>query len=1549
MYRCASESSFCSRRHLQARSGETCRTSQIKIGRILQTIIWILFWGHLRVGEAKNPGPEMFCLGTANPTGLLHKGYLVNTLPKGMYGFAETHLTDLGLRQFQRELQLDKGKFKYTTSVVAPKLSSSLGSIGGKACGVGILSAYPCRNIPSDWDVETVGEARVCVGASYINQLWIKCGVMYGYSKVVNNQITLEKNDQLLEKLIQRIVFESHGPRMICGDFNHTYGALPHTSRLIEAGFVEIQQYALQAWNKPIEVTCKGATTKDFVWVSPELIPMLCEVHVDATWFADHSLVYGKFKGHHVHKPIPMWKKPHPLPWEQCNDLIEVGPQCVSTDTSEDQIKSIMQALECSVDLTLKKSTQAGLVSSQKGRCCTTKEFWCKHPLQPPKVGRHHDVKPTYMGENMTHVRWLRQLRRLQDVVRLLSKPAVVGGRIDHLTSLWTAVKQAPGFPGGFRHAWSTRAHYAPDDPVNIPSNLPTVECAIRIRDTFELEFRAFEKSLIRHRIEKAKSLRVQESHRVYKDVSKARPLPVQTLVTKRTSTITWVSPDGDHCQYQPEHLDTEGVVSTTRGMLQITSHVPGELHLEKDQHVEIGDLLLQDKWLGNNADIFNEFANMWTPLWQKHDQIAPDKWEPFVEKCVPLLVPADNQMPCDDISIEQWDKCVRSKKKHSAVGPDGVSRLDLIRMPGGCRDALIRLINQIESGKPWPKAIMVGLISSLEKHERALTAKDYRPIVVFSIVYRVWASIRARECLRWLLQFFPEELIGSCPNRQAGDLWYAISSIVEYGNHFDERCCGALADLSKCFNNIPRIPVFVIAKRLGIPDRITVPWQRALITMERRFSVNGAVSQGHMSSCGFAEGDPLSVVAMALINVALDKFMKAQKPEVRCWTYVDDWQLTGESSQAVMEGMNEVSSFTAMLELPMDPSKAAFWGNQACDRQGFRQANQPVVQHGRNLGGHVSYGKVLTNYTIRARIQSQKNMWALLRRSVAPTVQKMLTLAVVAWPRCLHGASATPLGRDNLSHLRTRGMQALKADHAGANPLLQLGCVCPPRTDPGFYLLRETFFHFRRFCNPDIAFPVLDYLCQCVPTRVKPGPCGVFLSRLQEVGWRWTGGGQILDHDLIPIHLYKTPVQVITSRLQQAWWARVGAIVSQRQGFQGLENIDVLLTTSKLKDWPDDHKGLLQIALNGTYYTRDRQFHSGSYVDKQCPWCCGGDEYVEDSVFHRHWICPKFQPSRDKLPTEIFPALADRPECSLNHTWCVKSPAEREFLCLLTELPDMSRDFFVKDPPCGPLHLFTDGSCIHPDKPCVRIATWGVTLANLSSDVTEEFQPIAQGPVPGVHQTIFRGEIWAAISAFRFALGHRLSFWLWCDNQQLVDFIKGSRCKSVPPSINDKDHDLLGILYQLILEADKLKCFEDVVKVRSHEDELQYSNAIEQWAIRGNASADLAASRARQGYSQQFLTVWNELLSHYRRETWIRDNIHSHFVRVGLEAVEAKSEIRNIGAVEQSNIGPKDIVTDESEGVVSFSGISEVVDYQPSVHLTDFAHNVFSWLIELI
>ena len=181
------------------------------------------------------------------------------------------------------------------------------------------------------------------------------------------------------------------------------------------------------------------------------------------------------------------------------------------------------------------------------------------------------------------------------------------------------------------------------------------------------------------------------------------------------------------------------------------------------------------------------------------------------------------------------------------------------------------------------------------------------------------------------------------------------------------------------------------------------------------------------------------------------------------------------------------------------------------------------------------------------------------------------------------------------------------------------------------------------------------------------------------------------------------------------------------------------------------------------------------------------------DSVHHRHWECPAFQPSRNLIPDSAFRALPHFDECTLERGWFQLPDQLRAFRQCLCEAPDLSSRFFPCDINADCLHLFTDGSCLRPHDPLLRLASWGVVCADV---INQTFIPIACGPLPGLHQTIFRAEAYAAISALRYGRSKQVPFWLWVDNQRVFDILTECRQGSLRTfALTDKDHDLCQLL----------------------------------------------------------------------------------------------------------------------------------------------------------
>ena len=101
--------------------------------------------------------------------------------------------------------------------------------------------------------------------------------------------------------------------------------------------------------------------------------------------------------------------------------------------------------------------------------------------------------------------------------------------------------------------------------------------------------------------------------------------------------------------------------------------------------------------------------------------------------------------IPWQDISPEQWTDCLAKFTDRSwsrwlpLPGPQPPSRF-LLR--------LLSIFQSIKEGEPWPEQLAEGHIIGLPKHSQAQAITDYRPVVIVSILYRAWSSLRARQVL---------------------------------------------------------------------------------------------------------------------------------------------------------------------------------------------------------------------------------------------------------------------------------------------------------------------------------------------------------------------------------------------------------------------------------------------------------------------------------------------------------------------------------------------------------------------------------------------------------------------------------------------------------------------------------------------------------------------------------------------------------------------------------------------------------------------------------
>eukprot|EP00438_Fugacium_kawagutii_P018202 Skav230724 [mRNA] locus=scaffold401:82641:87275:- [translate_table: standard] len=1360
---------------------------------------------------------------------------------------------------------------------VQPK-ARTVSAIGGKQSGVGFLSSGPSRTMTMPAMPDNVDPCRVHVASFHCGNRTIQGGVIYGFASQPTTLATKQATDRQCQVLTERLVDNNHGLRFIGGDFNQE-DPLPSMQYWMSKGWINIQQWALEVHQQPIQVTCKGATTPDHLYVSPELARYLSCVKVEDDWFPDHSILFATFTNLGAPPQVPLWRTPVQFQWpslEQENQRAMQEPRPTAQSTPEAQYAQIWENAEARAERVLRSQGQP-MHKSAKGRAQTMEVKWVQEYTTPMRPSRHGEPTPEYHVPNLQYTQWYRQLRRLVNWQRLSSTDSLRASQHEQVSALWHRILTAPGFSGSFPRWWAAQF---PTGPSLIGPRTTKTQ-AEQVVTAFEKQLKHWEKHLLEQRVNKAKQRRIDNPNVIFKDLRAEPQAPVQMLIDRPHTKVAEVdAAEAAIVLEQPQDWTPDQPIHVA-GTLHHPIHVEADkLWLPDVSSIQPGDMVSQETYIGNLGELFRRFEVEWKQRWDKHMDVDPSRWKTlldFADAALPQVPP----MQCTPITYQEWCHAVRSKPSHAATGPDGASRSDLLALPQDLVMELLAIFESIEQGSPWPIQLLEGFIVALAKVPDAHQVQQYRPIVVFPVAYRVWSSIRARQILRHLCEFCPQTCRGNLPHRAASDVWHAVLGDIEASNHHTAQLSGGVVDIIKAFNVLPRQPVFHILERLQVAPCILVAWKNGLARLRRRFKVRSAIGPPVTSVTGYPEGCALSVVSMLALNILGHTWARLRYPHITLWSYVDNLEIVGPTPELVHQGMQGLSDFCTLVDLPIDHGKTYTWSLDGAGRKLLTQDYQ-VKRYARDLGGHMTYTKQNTNQTIRDKLALLPSLWGRLARSLAPYRAKLRALRTKAWPAALHAIASAHLGDANYTPVRAGCTEALGLQGPGFSAIAHLSLVEPPGHDPQCYALVATIAQFRMHHNdPDRVDFVMQSLHSMDSTQLGPGPCSVLLARLHQINWGWSPAHGFHDQWGKSCDLLRAPFQEVLLRATQAWQQKVQTQLSSRKTMEGLQYAMPALTTANMKKHQPEEQALLARCLNGTFWAADHLQHVRPEAHEVLGSACRFCGAAEDSQIHRHWHCPHFDDCRP-FSKPMLEKLASLPSSFTAHGWIPTPPALQEFRQMCSELPDDTECCLF--PPCLPetLHMFTDGACKAPTCQHSRLAAWGCVLADVTSNLV---WPISHGVLPGWYQSSLRAEILAAIAACKFAVCTGRPIVLWVDNDLVF-----RRCKQFQRGTsylkpNQKDADLWMLLQQQITRLDQ--SFLAIMKVVSHQVIHDHTPEDEAWIFRANHAADRLAEAAYAKHPA-LMQVWTTLRDQLEHAKLLRDQTHTMMIAIGKKAVLA-------------------------------------------------------------
>ena len=756
-----------------------------------------LWWWPLqcfRQGEALNPGPhpqadELLHVGTTNPTGLRGKEHIYGGLPYGIWGIAETHLSQAGMQPALASLRAtgQGGGRGWRLLPGAPVPLRARSEIAGTWAGVMQVSDLPSRKVHIPWPAGQYAAGRVMLSQHWLGHQGVTGAMIYGWSPGPTWPQARSLTDKMLLHLTDHLVMRRSGFRFIMGDFNHPEEHLEAVTMWKSMGWVEVQELHLARHNEPIQPTCKGKTRRDMVYVSPELAAFFISASVEDL-FPDHSVVWGAFRLGHESVPKWIWPQPQTIDWSKvqvdawqrqfAKPITLPSESLTGNQWFEQWADAYERSLEGFVDL-----PGGGLPPGAKGRGKVKCPVQQQAQLPMCRPARDGDLRLVSDFACRGVQLWYRQARRLQALTQSLQRGTMTASAQAHRVETWAAIERAAGFKGGFRNWWRTRPVQHQGLPVDLPVGVPALKVAQQLLVDFTSNFRKLESWQLRRQQEISKAQLIAHRERIFKRVRLHEKEYLDTLQHTEETEILAVAEDGSEIQL--EHEIGRGPCDSQLWLVDSMTAI----QLERKE---------ADVYRVIDADCL---------LVAGQSTVSESDWGRILAFGRAFL--PRSRLEYKPLDVHGWHDINTRYTDRAARGPDGFHGRDLQVAPKGLQMPLLELLTAIEEQQiDWPDQLLAGFVACLAKTATAAEAAHYRPIIIFSTIYRSWSTARARPLLAHLATLATDTQLGFLPGKEALQISFMIQGLVELCVSAGSALQGLVTDIQKAFENIPRLPM---------------------------------------------------------------------------------------------------------------------------------------------------------------------------------------------------------------------------------------------------------------------------------------------------------------------------------------------------------------------------------------------------------------------------------------------------------------------------------------------------------------------------------------------------------------------------------------------------------------------------------------------------------------------------------------------------------------------------------------------------------------------